>query len=103
MPTPLDYDIQLDVISEGYDRETEWFQPRIGVIPSTTAVLTMTRARLWGSDIFTALQEMRSEDLGRTWSDPVAHKTVDRRTLPSGVDVCPCDLVPDWQIGRAHV
>jgi hypothetical protein len=96
MPTPLDYDIQLDVISEGYDRETEWFQPRIGVIPPTTAVLTMTRARLWGSDIFTALQEMRSEDLGRTWSDPVAHKTVDRRTLPSGVDVCPCDLVPDW-------
>ncbi|MFP4250818.1 MAG: hypothetical protein ACLFU7_14250 [Armatimonadota bacterium] len=30
----LDYDVRLDAISEGYDRETEWFQPRIGIIPT---------------------------------------------------------------------
>lgn len=87
--------VQLDVISEGYDRQTEWFQPRIGVIPPGTAVLTMTRARLWGSDIFTAVHEMRSEDGGRTWSRPVAHKTLDRR-LVEGVDLCPCDMTPGW-------
>ncbi len=96
MSAPLDYDIQLDVISEGYDRETEWFQPRIGVIPPSTAVLTMTRAQLWGSDIFTALQDMRSDDLGGTWGEAVSHPTVDRQTLDNGVDVCPCDLVPAW-------
>ena len=95
MSEALDYDLQLDVISEGYDRETEWFQPRIGIIPPTTAVLTMTRARLWGSDIFTALQEMRSDDLGVTWSHPIVHATVDRRII-NGLEVCPADLTPGW-------
>ena len=91
---PLDYEIELQVVSEGYDRETEWFQPRIGIIPPTTAVLTVTRAQLWGSDVFTAIREFRSEDFGRTWSAPVIHKTLDRRVLPDGAEVCPCDLTP---------
>jgi len=96
MLDPLDYEVRLEAISEGYDRETEWFQPRIGVIPPSTAVLTMTRARLWGSDIFTAVREFRSEDLGGTWQGPVVHDTLDRRVLPDGSEVCPCDLTPAW-------
>ncbi|MGD9496462.1 MAG: sialidase family protein [Armatimonadota bacterium] len=96
MAAALDYEIRLDVICEGYDRETEWFQPRVGIIPPTTAVLTMTRARLWGSDIFTAVQELRSDDLGHTWSGPVVHRSLDRRALPDGTEVCPCDLTPAW-------
>lgn len=90
------YNVQLDTISDGYDRVTNWFQPRIGVIPPRTAVLTMTKARLWGSDIFTAVQEMRSDDLGRTWSAPVAHATLDRRPMADGVEACPCDMTPSW-------
>ena len=92
----ITYRTQLGIVTEGYDRQTEWFQPRVGLIPPSTAVLTMTRAQLWGSDIFSALQEMRSDDLGRTWSAPVAHPTLDRRRYPDGVEVCPCDMTPDW-------
>jgi hypothetical protein len=88
--------IQLETVCEGYDRKTEWFQPRVGIIPPSTAVLTMTRAQLWGSDIFTAVQEIRSDDLGRTWSAPVAHATLDRRPLIEGFVACPCDLTPAW-------
>lgn len=95
MTEPLDYEVQLDVLSEGYDRENEWFQPRIGIIPPATAVLTMTKARLWGSDIFTALHDMRSDDLGLTWSAPKANATVDRRRI-GDFEVCPCDLTPAW-------
>ncbi len=96
MTRAVGYELELQTISEGYDRQTEWFQPRVGVIPPSTAVLTMTRARLWGSDIFTAVQELRSEDFGRTWSEPAVHRTLDRRVLPDGVEVCPCDLTPAW-------
>lgn len=92
------YRIQLDVVSEGYDRQTEWFQPRVGIVPPSTAVLTMTKARLWGSDIFTAIQEMRSEDMGRTWSEPIIHKTLGRRVFPDGVEACPCDMTPAWHV-----
>lgn len=90
------YRVQLDVIREGYDRKSNWFQPRVGIVPPSTAVLTMTKAQLWGSDIFTAVQEMRSDDLGRTWSEPRAHATLDRRQLPGGAETCPCDLTPAW-------
>ena len=90
------YQTQLDVVSEGYDRVTEWFQPRVGIIPPSTAVLTMTKARLWGSDIFTAIQEMRSDDLGQTWSEPAPQATLDRRTAPNGTIICPCDMTPAW-------
>lgn len=93
---PLDYEIELQVLSEGYDRETEWFQPRIGIIPPSIALLTVTRSLLWGSDVFTALREFRSEDFGRTWSAPVIQESVDRRVLPDGAEVCPCDLTPVW-------
>ena len=99
----VQWDTRLEVICEGYDRQTEWFQPRVGIIPPSTAILTMTRARLWGSDIFTAVQEMRSEDLGKTWSAPVAQPTLDRRRLPDGVEVCPCDLTPAWHAATGRL
>jgi len=88
--------VRLDVITEGYDRKSDWFQPRIGVIPPATAVLTMTKAQLWGSDIFTAIQEMRSDDFGRTWSAPKIHPTLGRRKLAGDAETCPCDLTPAW-------
>jgi hypothetical protein len=93
---PLGFHVQLDVITEGYDRKSDWFQPRVGVIPPSTAVLTMTKAQLWGSDIFTAVQEMRSDDFGRTWSKPKIHTTLGRRKLADSVETCPCDLTPAW-------
>ncbi len=92
----LDYDVRLDAILQGYDRRTEWFQPRIGMIPPSTAVLILTRAELWGSDIFTAIREFRSEDLGVTWRGPVIQDTLDRRELPDGATLCPVDLTPAW-------
>ena len=92
----LDYDVRLDAILEGYDRKTEWFQPRIAMIPPSTAVLILTRAELWGSDIFTAIREFRSEDLGETWRGPVIQEALDRRELPDGTSLCPVDLTPAW-------
>jgi len=92
----LGFRVRLDVVTEGYDRKTEWFSTRIGIVPPATAVLTMTKARLWGSDIFSAIHDMRSDDLGRTWSEPKARATLDRRRLPGGVESCPCDFAPAW-------
>ncbi len=86
----------LQTIREGYDRKTGWFQPRVAMTPQGTAILTMTRNQLWGSDIFSAVQTMRSDDLGRTWSDPQPQAELDRHTLPDNYDICPCDMTPLW-------
>ena len=92
----LDYEVELQAISEGYDRKTCWTHARPGIIPPTTAVVTMHELRLTGCDVFYPINDMRSDDLGRTWSAPVQHEVFARRQLPDGVERGVCDFVPGW-------
>src|SRR5712675_1019410 len=95
-PAPA-FRIQLDIISRGYDGQTCWVHPRAGAIPGATpsVVLTMQKLMLTGSDVFFALNEMRSDDLGKTWRGPVEHtETLGRRNEPDGVIVAACDFWP---------
>ena len=52
------FEIQLDVVSSGFDKETCWVHPRAGILPASTLanpealpviVLTMNKLRLTGS------------------------------------------------------
>lgn len=94
---PVGYRIQLDKVSDGFDGKTCWVHPRAGAIPGATpsVVLTMQKLRLTGSDIFYALNEMRTDDLGRTWSGPTEHMTLGRRAEGAG-EVGVCDFTPKW-------
>jgi hypothetical protein len=64
--SPPNYHGQLDTISRGYDGKTCWVHPRAGTIPgeSPIVVLTMQKLLLSGSDVFFALNEMRTDNLG---------------------------------------
>jgi hypothetical protein len=96
-----DYRIQLETISRGYDGRTCWVHPRAGSIPGEppTVVLTMQKLLLTGSDVFFALNEMRTDDLGKTWSGPREHaETLGRRIEPDGVVVATCDFTPKWHV-----
>ena len=93
------FDITLDTISSGFDKKSCWVHPRAGVIPGATpkVVLTMQKAMLSGSDLFYALNEMRSDDLGKTWTGPTEHTdTLGRREEPNGVTVAASDFWPKW-------
>ncbi len=93
------YRVQLDTLTEGYDGKTCWVHPRAGAIPGQTpiVVLTMQKLLVTGSDVFYALNEMRSDDLGRSWSGPVEHgETLGRRPEPDDVIVATCDFTPKW-------
>lgn len=95
----VNFDIQLDRIHRGYDGKTCWVHPRAGIIPGATpsVVLTMQKLLLTGSDVFFALNEMRTDDLGKTWSEPKEHAaTLGRRDEPGGVIVATCDFTPKW-------
>jgi hypothetical protein len=106
------YEIQLDTIRSGFDRQTCWVHPRAGAIPGKTpsVVMTMQKLLLSGSDIFYQLNEMRTDDLGKTWSGPTAHDaTLGRRKEPNGVEAVICDFTPGWHaktgrlLGTGHV
>lgn len=93
------YKLQLDVITSGYDGKTCWVHPRAGALPTSppTVVLTMQKLLLTGSDVFYALNEVRTDDGGRAWSMPVEHTdTLGRRNEPDGVIVAACDFTPKW-------
>ena len=98
-PSPVGFKIQLDTLSKGFDKKTCWVHPRAGAIPGRTpiVVLTMQKLLLTGSDIFYALNEMRTDDLGQTWAGPVEHgETLGRRDETDGRVVAVCDFTPKW-------
>src|SRR5579862_8595832 len=96
---PVDYHVQLDVVSEGYDGKFCWFHPRAGAIPGSvpTVVLTMQRWRLAASDVFYPVSSTWTRDLGKTWSPIVEHTaTLGRRPLADGNVEGICDFTPKW-------
>jgi len=101
-----DFHIRLDTIRSGFDKKTCWVHARAGVVPgsSPAVVLTMQKLLLTGSDVFYALNEMRTDDLGRTWSGPRAHDaTLGRREEAGGVVVAVCDFTPKWHAGTGKL
>ncbi len=98
--------IQLDTVSRGYDGKTCWVHPRAGAIPGPvpSVVLTMQKLLLTGSDVFFALNEMRTDDLGKTWRGPTEHAgTLGRRDEPGGVIVAACDFTPKWHVASGKL
>ncbi|NLN92195.1 MAG: exo-alpha-sialidase [Candidatus Hydrogenedens sp.] len=108
--TAVDYDIQLDTVISGYDGTTCWVHPKAGLIPGEKPVVVMTMQKLLlsGSDVFYALNEMRSDDLGASWEGPTEHETLGRRMERGFVSVI-CDFTPQWHaqsqtlLGTGHV
>ncbi len=92
----LDYSVETQVIHNGYDRKTCWVQTRGGVIPPGIAVVTTQKLRITGSDIFYGINDLRSDDFGRTWTQPAAQPGLMRRKNPDGTEDCPCDGTPTW-------
>ncbi|MDZ4403562.1 GDSL-type esterase/lipase family protein [Prosthecobacter sp.] len=98
-PAGLPFEVKHTIVSEGYDGKTCWVHPRAGAIPGKTpsVVLTMQKLLLTGSDVFFALNDTRSDDLGQTWSPITEHgETLGRRSEPDDVIVATCDFTPKW-------
>jgi hypothetical protein len=100
-PAAVGYSIQREVIHRGYDGQRCWVHPRAGAMPGEppTVVLTMQQLLLTGSDVFFALNELRTDDLGQTWTGPKEHATtLGRREEADGVIVATCDFTPKWHM-----
>jgi hypothetical protein len=98
-PADLPFEVKITTLSQGYDGKTCWVHPRAGAIPGRTpsVVLTMQKLLLTGSDVFYALNDMRSDDLGTTWSPITEHaETLGRRQESDGTVLAACDFTPKW-------
>ena len=108
-PTRLDYRVQLDTIRRGFVQDFPqkepsgyhkycWAHGRAGAIPGAkpSVVLLMQRLLLTGSDVFYDMAEMRTDDMGKTWSDPVEHKTLGRISEAGGMESVLTAVFPSW-------
>jgi hypothetical protein len=96
-----DFRIQLDTVTSGYDGRTCWAQARAGAIPRAgqppIVVITMNKLIITGSDVYLPIHDMRTDDLGKTWSPPREHAmTLGRRQEASGLEVGISDFWPKY-------
>ncbi len=98
----VDYAIDLRAIRSGFDGETCWVHGRAGAIPGAgegggpAVVVTMQKLLLTGSDVFFTIHDMRSEDMGESWSAPAPHEGLGRWDAGDGVTGAVCDFTPAW-------
>lgn len=101
--------VELTVARQGFDGKQCWVHARAGTIPSNTpgnesgsplVVMTLQRLQLSGSDIFYALNEMQTRDLGETWTDPKEHASFARIPFSfrerNDLEITVCDFWPKW-------
>lgn len=119
----LSFTIERTVAHSGFDGTMCWVHARAGAIPAgqpgndsqePLVVMTMQKLLLSGSDVFYALNETRSSDLGASWTEPLPHDSFARQImgaasekLPTGASIAPhllqagdettvCDFAPQW-------
>jgi len=99
------YEIDLTVARQGFDKRTCWVHARAGAIHGRgnarpVAVMTLQKLMLSGSDVFYALNEMRSTDGGVTWTEPKEHGSFARQPFAyggkEGLEMTVCDFTPAW-------
>ncbi len=102
---PLDYRIELTAATSGFDGETCWVHARAGAIPAGApgnpgatprVVMTMQKLLLTGSDVFYALHNLWTGDLGKTWTEPKLQPVFERQSKGEDIEMTVCDFWPQW-------
>jgi len=97
--------LSRDTPTRLYDGKRCWCHPRAGIVPgagnggSPRVVMTMNTLDVAGSDVFKGVFGMRTDDLGKTWTEPrklaalaPRHETIDGQKRPVAVS----DFWPRW-------
>jgi len=101
----LGYAKELGVAARLFDGQRCWVHPRAGIVPAAggdgapRVVMTMNTLDLDGSDVFKAMFDMHTDDLGKTWSEPRNQAALaPRREVIDGVErpVSASDFWPTW-------
>ncbi len=97
-PPALDYTMEVSQILPGLEAGGSWFQPRAVAIPADRGPprVVMTIQQAIGSDFFSGLSTLRSDDLGMKWSAPREDPGLGWRPLEGGANLGICDITLGW-------
>lgn len=82
-------------------KDQTWFHPRACMMPGPSGkpVALMTLQEIGGSDYFGQVHWSKSEDLGKTWSEPEPIPALGREQvsgLGDGLEAAVCDVTPQY-------
>jgi hypothetical protein len=99
------YDLSRHVATKYFDGDHCWCHPRAGIVPGAgqnglpRVVMTMNTMDLSGSDVFKALHSLKTDDLGKSWTEArqqeamaPRYETIDGQRRP----VAASDFWPGW-------
>jgi hypothetical protein len=101
----LAYRLKLETPARRFDGKESFCHPRAGIVPGIgkdgqpRVVMTMNTIDLSGNDVYKAMYGLHTDDLGKTWTEPVPvpplcyrMETIDRVERP----VAASDFWPKW-------
>lgn len=99
------FQLSRDVPTRLFDGTSFWCHPRAGIVPGAgqdglpRVVMTMNTMHVGGNDVFQAVYDLHTDDLGQTWSEPrevetlaPRYETIDGQSRPVAVS----DFWPRW-------
>jgi len=97
----LSYDVLAEAAVQDLNPEYCWFHPRTAAIPGAgkdgKPVVIMTLLKhLAADDHYSGLYVSRTDDLGQTWSAPVAVPELAWRNAADAITVAVIDPTPGW-------
>ncbi|MEA1949901.1 MAG: sialidase family protein [Planctomycetota bacterium] len=102
----LDYELKEEVLLPR-DKQGGWFQPRPTPIPghgkNGGPAVVMTIQKAIGSDFFTGLEVMRTDDMGLNWTKPQPVAELGWRDGGDGLTVGVCDFQLGWHAATGKV
>ncbi len=103
--TPLYYEVKEEVILPSSSEGGSWFQPRPTAVPGYGQdggpAVVMTIQKALGSDFFSGLEFMRTDDMGLNWTTPqpvpqLGWRDGDAADGEDGLTIGICDFTLGW-------
>ena len=99
--SPVGFNTSHEIIFQDLNEHFCWFHPRAVIVPAGVcgekpiAIMSLQK-HLSVSDYYSGLYTMRSEDLGKTWSKPIAQPSLSWITGPGSVTITVANVTPGW-------
>lgn len=98
---PLPFNVQTQTVLQELNPGFCWFHPRVAAIPGAgkegaPAVVMTIQKHLVADDHYSGLFDLRTDDLGQTWSRPREIPELAWRQESPGVTVAVADVTPGW-------
>ena len=100
-PKALPFEVQADVALQELSPAFCWFHPRVAALPGfgkdgAPAVIMTIQQHLSADDHYSGMYFLRTNDLGKTWTKPVAIPELAWQKGENNETIAVCDVTPGW-------